>query len=96
MSKEKKPFDHADHLRRLEEADRELTILGRNDLAGAVRRAISLHNEFLTRIYSARNVQRQLKNLRDKAEVLEREMGEYVTRNEVPWIEPANTLLSPE
>ncbi len=89
-------FDHEQHVRLLEEAERELRRSGQHDhLAGAVSRAVMFHHEFISRIGAARNTQDQLRRLADKLHAEARSMGEYVTKEDLPWISKLKAFIWP-
>ena len=83
-----KAFDHARHARLLEEADRELTSLGRTDLAGAVRRASMIHTEFRSRVKTAEREVERLTKVLDTIFNIKRTLEDYVTKAGGPWIGP--------
>ena len=99
MLKNPDHFDHEDHRDRLARAADVLESLGKHDLAGACRRARSLHVSLIGRVSHARQAIRKLKKIdqqvylaREARELLER----YVAQPEAPWLEPAPILFPHE
>ena len=89
-------FDHEQHVKLLEKTSRELRRSGKHDhLAGAVDRAIMFHHEFISRVHAARNTQDQLRRLADKLHAEARSMGEYVTKEALPWTSRLKAFLWP-
>jgi hypothetical protein len=86
------PFDHQKHLELLDEAQRELRRLGRNDLAGAIDRAIAIHYDTQGRIAQAAQQTQRLKRLQDSLYDTVQTLERYVTKEGAPWLEPDNSL----
>lgn len=81
-----KPFDHDRHCRLLEDAERELSGMGKHDLAAAVSSARSIHIDFQGRIATAKREVGRMRKVAEKAEEVARTMEQYVTRPDAPWI----------
>lgn len=75
-----KAFDHDQHLRRLAEAERELTILGKPELAAAVWTAYSIHIDMQGRVAHARRVGADLVRLHDTVAAIARLNADYVAQ----------------
>ncbi len=81
-----KQFDHEQHTRHLEMAERELNALGQLTLANAVGTARLLHSEFQSRIATAKREVVRIQKAQDNLNQIQRTLEEYVTRPEAPWI----------
>lgn len=79
-------FNHEEHGHLLEEARRELEILGKHKLAGAVGRALALHFDMVSRVANAERIKRKLTKLSAAVEEAANDLGEYVAKDELPWI----------
>lgn len=89
-------FDHEQYVKQLEAAARELRRSGKHDpLAGAVDRAIMFHHEFVSRIHAAHNTQDRLRQFADKLHAEARSMGEYVTKEDLPWTSRLKAFIWP-
>ena len=85
-------FDHEDHRERLARAADALESQGLHELAGACRRASSLHVNLIGRVSHARQAIRGLKR-GDSPWRVRSLLERYVAQPEAPWLVPAPVLF---
>ena len=92
-------FDHEDHRERLARAADALESQGLHELAGACRRARSLHVNLIGRVSHARQAIRKLRKINPQVRLAREALGlleRYVAQPEAPWLVPAPVLFPSE